>query len=46
MVSEVKAVATLVCGISNSGFNSRQTPLEDAAKWSATGFEDQGRVTT
>ena len=45
MVSEVKAVATLVYDASNSGFNSRQTPSEDAAKWSATGFEHQGRVT-
>ncbi len=36
---------TLVCGTSYSGFDSRQTPSEDAAKWSATGLENQGRVT-
>ena len=44
MVSEVKTVETLVCGTSHSGFDSRQTPSEDAAKWSATDFEHQGRV--
>ena len=44
-MSEVKAVATLVCDTSHSGFDSRQTPLEDAAKWSATDLEHQGRVT-
>lgn len=45
MVFEVKAVETLVCDTSHSGFDSRQTPLEDAAKWSATDLEHQGRVT-
>lgn len=42
MVSKAKAVAALVCETSNSGFKSRQTPLEDAAKWLATGLENQG----
>ncbi len=45
VVPEVKVVATLVCGASNSGFESRQTPLsflEDAANWMATGLENQG----
>ncbi|CBN54458.1 conserved hypothetical protein [Kamptonema sp. PCC 6506] len=41
-VSEAKVVAALVCGTSNNGFNSRQTPLEDAAEWPATGLENQG----
>jgi hypothetical protein len=44
MVSEAKAVAALVCDASLSGFDSRQTPSEDAAKWLATGLENQGRV--
>ena len=41
-MSEAKLVAALVCGTSNSGFESRQAPLEDAAKWLATGLENQG----
>lgn len=32
LVSEVKAVKTLVCEASNSGFNSRQTPLMEAVR--------------
>ena len=42
MVSEVEVVETLVCEASDSGFNSRQTPLlEVAAKWMASGLENR-----
>lgn len=46
-VSEAKVVAALICGISNRGFEFPQTPqfMEDAAEWTATGLENQGRVT-
>lgn len=37
-----KAVAALVPQTSHNGYKSRQTLLEDAAEWSATGLENQG----
>ncbi len=41
-MSEVKAVETLACEASHSGFNSRRTPLmEVAAKWMASGLENR-----
>jgi hypothetical protein len=45
-VTEPKMEAGLACEASISEFNSRQSPqMEDAAKWLATGLENQGRVT-
>ena len=45
MVSEVEVVETLVCEASNSGFNSRRTPLmEVAANWMASGLENRSKA--
>lgn len=44
-VTEAKAIAALVCDISLSGFESRQSPqMESMANGLATGFEHRHRL--